>query len=807
MLANYLKIAWRTLRKDKTFSLINIGGLALGLAIALLIIQYVRFELSCERDNPQASRLVRLTMDYLNGDAVSTQDTETHPPLGPRAKRELKEVINYTRAYPISEPTITVRVGNTYRLVERVFAVDSSFFSLFNYPLLRGNRTALFTQPRQAVLTESMARTYFNTLDVVGKTLTIARSKGNVLINIVGVIPDSPVNTHLKVNMLLSYPTMLTEFGETENNWDGNNTLTYVQLAEKVRYEDFERSLVAFNDRLHAEKRLLHERIISQPIRDIHLHSHKTFEVEPNGDARSVYFLLSVALLVLFSAVVNYVNLTTAKALDRAREMGLRKVVGSTQTQIRTQVFTETILINITAGLLSLLLIAFLEPVFVRVAGLPDGFNVFGDMYFWFSTGAFLLLSIVLSGFYPAFVLSSFQPVTVLKGSFARSIKGATLRKALVVFQFTITLILLVQTFVVYQQVSFLRKQDLGVSLDRTLVVKAPVKSNATNHSQFRQTLLSQAQVKAVSFSSTVPGLGTVQLSSTTGINLTDTQEKTAYNYYLTDIDTSFIDLMGLRLLAGRNFDAFTPPNLTDTTDRQLIVNEEVLRLWSIPSPREAIGRKVTFWGRQATIRGVVSNYHYESPKASYIPIIHLYSPKFDAFASVKFSGGQADEQLATLKKAYKATFPDAPFSYFFMDSEYDKQYKADDRFQQVFGALTGFAMLISCLGLFGLATFTVAKRTKEIGIRKVIGASTTNLLVLLSKDFIRTALISISIGLPITYLLVRNWLADYAARIELNWWLFAAPSLLIMLLVVISISGKTMATALMNPVKSLRSE
>ncbi len=807
MLVNYLKIAWRTLWKDKTFSLINIGGLALGLAIALLIVQYVRFELSYERDNPQASRLVRLTMDYLNGDAVNVQDTETNPPLGPRAKRELKEVVNYTRAYPISEPTITVQIGNTYHLVERVFAVDSSFFSLFNYPLLRGSRTALFTQPRQAVLTESMARTYFHTLDVVGKTLTITRSKGNVLIAIVGVIPDSPVNTHLKVNMLLSYPTMLTEFGETENNWDGNNTLTYVQLAEKTRYEDFNRSLVAFNDRLHVEKRLLHERVIGQPIRDIHLHSHKTFEVEPNGDARSVYFLLSVALLVLFSAVVNYVNLTTAKALDRAREMGLRKVVGSTQTQIRTQVFTETILINCTAGALSLVLIALLEPVFVQVAGLPDGFSVFGDMFFWLSTGAFLLLSIVLSGFYPAFVLSSFKPVTVLKGSFARSIKGATLRKALVVFQFTITLILLVQTFVVYQQVSFLRKQDLGVSLDRTLVVKAPVKSNATHHSQFRQLLLSQARVKAVSFSSTVPGLGTVQLSSTTGINLTDTPEKTAYNYYLTDIDTSFIDLMGLRLLAGRNFDASTQPAQTDTTDRQLIINQEVLRLWDIPSPREAIGRKVTLWGRQATIRGVVSNYHYESPKASYIPIIHLYSPKFDSFASVKFSGGEADKQLATLKKAYETTFPDAPFSYFFMDSEYDKQYKADDRFQHVFSALTGFAILISCLGLFGLATFTVAKRTKEIGIRKVIGASTANLLVLLSKDFIRTALIAILIGLPITYLLVKNWLADYAARIELSWWLFAVPSLLIMLLVIVSISGKTMTTALMNPVKSLRSE
>ncbi|GAB3758327.1 FtsX-like permease family protein [Spirosoma pomorum] len=808
MFRNYLKIVWRTLQKDRTFSLINIGGLATGLAIALLIIQYVRFELSYENTNPLANRLVRLTLDYMNGSTVTVQDTETNPPLGPRAKQELKEVVNYTRAYPVGESTVTIQIGDTYHLVDKVFAVDSSFFSLFNYPLLRGSRQALFTRPRQVVLTKSLAQTYFNTLDVVGKTLKIARSNGSLLVEIAGVVPDSPANTHLKINMLLSYPTMVSDFGETEDNWDGNNTLTYVQLADNASYEGFTQSLAALNDRLHTEKKIVNEQVIAQPVSDIHLYSHKTFESEPNGEARSVYFLLSVALLVLFSAVVNYVNLTTAKALDRAREMGLRKVVGSTQGQIRTQVFAETVLVNGIAGAMSVVLVALLEPVFVEVAGLPDGFSVFGDTFFWLNVGGFILLSTALSGFYPAFVLSSFKPVTVLKGNFTHSAKGATLRKALVVFQFTITLILLVQTFAVYQQVSFLRKQNLGISLDRTLVVKAPVKSNVKkDYSQFRQTLLDQARVQSVAFSSTVPGLSLTQLSTTTGINLADTQKKTAYNFYLTEIDTSFIGLMGIQLLAGQNFDATTLPALTDTTDRQLIVNEEVLRLWEIPSPRAAIGRKVNLWNRQATIRGVVSNYHYESPKARFIPIIHLYSPTFDSYASVKFAGGGATDQLATLRKAYEANFPHSPFSYFFMDSEYDKQYKTDDRFQQVFGALTGFAILISCLGLFGLATFTVSKRTKEIGIRKTIGASTLNLMALLSTDFIKTVLIAILIGLPITYLLVRNWLTNYATRIELSWWLFAAPALLILLLVLLSIGSKTITTALMNPVKSLRSE
>lgn len=808
MLRNYLKIAFRTLIKQKSYFLINLFGLATGLAVALLIIQYVRFKLSYENTNPLANRIVRLTMDYMNGSTLTTQDTETYPPIGPKSRQEVKEVVNYTRAYPIGEPSVTVQVNDHYYTVGKVLAVDSTFFAMFNYPLLRGTLNGLFTRPRQAVLTQTAALTYFNTLDVVGKTFKIPRSEKNILVQIVGVVADSPANTHLKFDLLLSYPTMLSDFGETEDNWNGNNTLTYVQLSQKATYEGFTQSLTAFNKRLLDDKKMNNKRVVGQPIADIHLYSHKNFETEPNGEARSVYFLLGVAILVLVSALVNYVNLTTAKSLDRAREIGLRKVVGSTQRQIRTQIFVETVLINLLAGGLAVGFVIGLQTQFIRVAGLPESFTVIGDIFFWQSVGVFLLLSIVLSGAYPAFVLSSFDPVTVLKGNFSRSIRGTLLRKSLVVFQFTVTIILLVQTFVVYQQVSFLRQQNLGLNLGHTLVVKAPVGNQAQqDYGRFRQMLMSQAQVKTVSVSSTVPGLGSTQMGTTTGINLSDAVQKTAYNYYLTSIDTSYIDLMGIRLLAGKNFDVTTRPAFPDTTNRQFIVNEEALRLWGIPTPEAAVGRRVDFWGHQATIRGVVQNYHYESPKAAYIPIIHMYSPHFDSFASVKFTGGNPADQLKTIKKIYEANFPYSPFSYFFMDSEYDKQYKDDDRFEQVFGSLTGLAILISCLGLFGLATFTVSKRTKEIGIRKVIGASTTNLLVLLSKDFIRTVLLSLLIGLPITYLVVKNWLTHYAVQINLSWWLFAGPAVLMLLLVLVSIGGKTIATALMNPVKSLRSE
>lgn len=808
MLLNYKIIAVRNLRKNSTFSFINIFGLATGLAVALLIAQYVRFELSYEQENPLADRLVRLSMDYMNGRTVGAQDAETYPPIAARALREMKEVESYARAYPLRNRLSAVQIGDRYYQLANVYAVDSSFFRMFNYPLLRGTAGRIFGRPREAVLTETMARTYFNTLDVVGKTIKVPRSNGSILVEIVGVVPDSPANTHLKFDMALSYPTMLSDFGESEDNWNNNNAYTYLQLTSRTTQEAFAQSLESFNARLLKEKRFHNERVVAQKIGDIHLYSHKTFETEANGDPRSVYLLLAVAILVLLGAFVNYVNLTTARALDRAREVGVRKAVGSNQQQIRMQVLVETVLVNLFAGGLAVGMVAMLQTAFIGIAGLPETFTVLGDLFFWESAGVFLVCSVLLSGFYPAVVLASFEPVKVLKGNFSPSVKGAFLRKSLVVFQFAVTLILLVQTVVVYRQVKYLREQELGLNIDHTLVVKAPVGADMRpDYNEFRQMLLEQSQVKGVSFSETVPGMGTAGMGTTTGVNLSGAAQKTYYNYHVTGIDTSFIDQMSIRLLAGKNFDATTRPGFRDTTDRQLIVNMETLRLWEIKTPQEAIGKRVDLWGNRATIRAVVDNYHYDSPKVPHIPIIHLYSPRFDHYASVKFAPGNPAEQLAALKRVYEASFPYSPFTYFFLDSEYDKQYKTEDRFRQVFGFLTIIAVVISCLGLFGLATFTASKRTKEIGIRKVIGATTGDLVILLSTEYFKLIILAIAIGLPVTYFLASAWLDNYATRASLTPYLFVGPALTMLLMVMVSIGMKTIATALLNPVKSLRSE
>lgn len=808
MLKNYFKIAFRTFRKDKSFTAINVLGLASGLAITLMIVQYVRYEKSYENGYPNADRIVRITTDYLNGETVIAQDCETYPVLSEALKNEIPEVENSTRAYPIGEPSIDIQIGLKQYTVDKVMGVDPSFFDIFHYTLIQGSNQDLFTKPHQAVLSESIAKKYFNTIDVFGETFKIIGPNLPILMNVVGVVPDSPSNTHLKFDLLVSYKTLISDFGETEDNADGNNTLTYVELAENADYGKFTENLVLFNKQLKAQGLAVNNNFIGQKIGDIHLYSKKGFETEPNGDARSVYFLLAVAFLVIISALVNYTNLSTSKALDRAKEMGMRKVVGSTGLQIKIQVFVESLIMNVFSALLAIMLIALVENLFIETAGLPESFSIFGNLFFWACLVGFLIMAIVLSSIYPAFVLSSFKPSQVLKGSFSHSGQGVFLRKSLVVFQFGITVVLLVQTFAVYLQIDFLRNLDIGVNTEKIVVVKTPSGEHISQSIEsFKQSLLANSAVKSVATAMTVPGLSGASMSTTTGINLSDTEEKTNFNFYLTSIDTSFLDLMEIELLAGENFSSTNRISMQDTVDRQFIVNEKALHLWGISDPQMAIGKSINFWGLKSTIRGVVKNYNQESPKAAQIPILMGYSPNSEGYISVKFAGENPAEQLAMVKQQYETSFPYKPFSYFFLDQEYDRQYKADERFQKVFGVLTLFAIFIACLGLFGLATFTVAKRTKEIGVRKVIGGSTTGLLVLLSKDFIKTVLISMAIGIPVTYFIVKEWLGKFANHIELSWWLFAIPALAILILTVITIGGKTLKTALMNPVESLRSE
>ncbi len=799
MLKEHLKITIRVLQREKMFAFINILGLAVGMAITLLIVQYARFELSYETTHKNADRIVRITTDYLDNGTLVEQDCEVFPPLVPLAASQIPEVDNYTRVYMLEEVK-TIEVNQQQLSETHIYAADASFFEMFDYPLLHGNDDGLFQKPYEAVITETTAMKYFGKVDAIGKSFRIPSIDKSV--QVVGVINDCPKNTHLKFNLLLSYPTMKASFHESDDNWNGNNTYAYLLLDNSTSYEQFAAKFKTFNDNLVKEKKLETLAFVPQPIKDIHLYSDKSFEPEVHGSALEVFFLLGVAFLTIIIAMVNYINLATSKALDRAKEIGIRKVVGCSTNQIKSQFMVESFVINLMAAGGALGIILLILPVFKDIAGLPLSLSFVSDPIFWILIFGFVIASAFISGIFPAFILSSFKPVSVLKGKLGHSTLGIRLRKGLVVFQFAITILLLVQTLTVREQLRFMQNKELGVNVEKLVVVKSPPTDTLKrNFDVFKNQMMAKPWVKAVSVSSSVPGMPSHQMSTTTGINLVNAKEKHSYNFYIFDIDAEFIPTMEMTLLAGENFLA------NSSNKEKVIVNEEAIRLWGIANSEEAIGKKLSFWGSTTTIIGVVKNFHHATPKSPHVPLLLRYSDGFAEFASIKIEPTNVQEQIAEIKDTYDQTFAGAPFGYFFMDSEYERQYQDDQRFKQVFGSLTVFAIFIASLGLFGLASFTIIKRSKEIGIRKVLGAGVTQIIFMLSKEFVVLVLVATVVAIPFSYYIVDNWLNNFAFRIELNWLIFLLPAMVVLLVAILSVSLKTLNIATSNPIDALRDE
>lgn len=796
MFKTNLKIALRIFKKNKTYTSINVLGLASALAIAMLIIQYVRFELSYEDYNPNAGELVRVTMDYLDGDVVFEQDCETYPPLGPLIKAEFSEVKEFARAYHIDQ--LTLKAGNNYFQESKMYGADASFFTLFNHPFIKGNQEAAFKAPNEMVLTHSQALKFFGTDDIIGETI-IATTDSTVF-EVVGVINDPPQNTHLKFSMLLSYPSLKAFYGEEEDNWGGNNTFTYLQLHNANQYPDFLANLEQLNQRLKEEDFLPNEKVLAQPMKDIHLYSHKSFEAETNGNASTVYFMLGVAILIILIALFNYINLSTSKSLDRANEVGIRKVNGSTRPQLVAQLYTESILMFLFSGVLAFMFILLSIDYFMSLAQLSKSWFFLGDLSFWLLFVGILAISILVSGSIPAFVISSFKPAEVLKGKFTHSASGNRLRQALVVLQFGITVFLLVQTLTASRQLDFMRNKDLGLDGENVIVLSAPDNWTYDKYKAFKGELLNNPLFKNAALSDAAPGMSAHQMSTSTGINPVDAVEDHNNNMYIYFVDHQFLNVMDFQLLAGENF-------IDGNNENSLIVNEEALRVWNIPDAQTAVGKKLGMWGDHKTIIGVIKDFHQFSPKDPLVPMIFVHEEGEGSLINVKATGNDPTQQVAALESIFKSYFPNNPFNFFYLDQEFDKQYQQDVRFQQVFSLLSLLAIFIACLGLFGLASFTISKRSKEIGVRKVLGASVPQIIVLVSRQFMWLVGVSILVALPITYLIVNQWLEGFSYRVGLSFWTFLLPAALIMIVAFTSILGKTYRVSIANPVDSLRDE
>lgn len=793
-----VKTSFRLIRREKLYSAINIIGLSSAFSIAILIFWYVRFEQSYEAYNPNADRIVRITMDYLDGETISDQDCETYHPLGQMMLDEFPQVEAYSHAFEIDELLIrSEQKGKTLRIVGGAFFVEPEFFEMFNYPLLAGNPETIFREPNEMVLTESYAKRYFGTTEILGKTVDLLAFKAKI----VGIIPDSPPNTHLKVNLLVSYGTAKNVYLEGRDNpWQMNDTYTYLQLKDASMIDAFQKALIPYSLRLMEAENFEDEKVVAQAIKDIHLYSDKAFEVEKNGDATTVHFLLGVAFLVILIALVNYINLSTSKSLDRAKEVGIRKVIGSTIGQLRMRFFTESLLINFLSIIATVILVSLFVDPFKLLAGLPTELNIFLEQDFWRILAVLFIVSVLLSGSFPALIITRFKPVTTLRGKYSHSQSGSLLRKALVIFQFAIALFLLVQTITANEQLQYLRDLDKGANFEEVMVIRTPLGEEMTKFETFQDKIEQFPFVSVSSLSNCVPGLPTSLMGSTTGLNILGKEERN-FNFYVVYIDTSYLQTLEMELLAGRNY-------IYSDTFNTVMVNEEAIRLWGFADPEDVIDKKIEMWGAPRRVIGVIRNFHQTNIKDNYIPMIFPPNQgKWGDYMSIKLSTENLPEQIAAIEGQFQELFPNSPFDFFFMDREFGKEYEADERFRKVFGSLSIFSLIITCLGLFGLASFTVAKRTKEIGIRKVLGASVTQIISLISNEFILLILVGIGIAMPLTVYLIQNWLGRYAFRIEMSPLLFIAPALVIVMVALITVWARTFKVSVSNPVDSLRDE
>jgi putative ABC transport system permease protein len=655
------------------------------------------------------------------------------------------------------------------------------------------------------VITETNAKKLFGKANPIGKLLSFGY---NDPVKITGVIKDFPVNTHFKTDVLLSYATLLKFVGpknDIDNAWRNDGCLTYLLLRPGTDPKVLEAKFVPYVNKEYSAFKGEGDgaKYYLQPLESIHLYSHLMIEAEPNGDGPSVYLLAGIAIFVIIIAWINYINLATARGIGRAKEVGVRKTLGSLKGQLISQFMLEAMLLNGLAIVTAIILIIVFIPIFSSISGQYLSLTLLVKPAFWLGVIGLFLLGSFFSGFYPAMVLSSFKPVEVLKGKLSASPKGIILRKAMVVFQFAASIFLLIGSLTVYRQISFMEKQSLGININQTLVIKPPlsrVDSFYRSMSAFKNESLRNPTVKSVTVSTSIPG-EPVQWNAG-GIKLVGTPESQGKQYRIIGGDYDYLKAFGAKIITGRTFskDFSTDPHA-------VVFNIKATEQMGFSKPEQAIGKKIDFWGEVYTIIGVVDNYHQQSLHDAYDALIFRCIPDVRGNVSVKISTANLPQTITALKANWKEFFPGDQFDYFFLDQHFNEQYHADRQFGQVFAAFTGIGIFVACLGLFGLVSYTIVQRTKEIGIRKVLGSSVNGILKLLYKDFARLVVIAFAVSIPFGWYFTHKWLQGYAFRIDIGWTLFVIPFFIVLLVAFATVSYLSFKAALMNPVKSLKTE
>lgn len=791
MFRNYLRIAFRNLWRHKGFSLLNIIGLTVGMVAFFLIFLYVRFELSYDKMYSKADRIYRIVCDI----KTPTETINANQPswaVPPHLAAELPEVESAIRV-GMGDNWLVYRGDQQFAQEDVAFA-DSLFFRLFDWPLLKGDAGTALKEPNSVVLTEKTAKIFFGNTDPMGQSLLLTR--GKIHAKVTGVLKDIPDNSSIKASMIVSVRTI----GDRglDNQWGNYGPQAFVLLKPGANAASLEKKFPAFLEKLNGREMKQSKMIPSlylEKLRDIYLRS--TRDGSKTGNITNVYIFSIIGVFILLIACINFINLTTARSTERAKEVGIRKVVGAVKGQLALQFTGESVILCLIAYLFAVLFTALLIHPFNQVAGKIVSPGVFTE-----SSDLLILLGIAIligiaAGVYPALVLSSFQPVSVLKGRFASGTRGILLRKTLVIVQFTIATGLIIGTLVVYNQLNFMRSQDLGFSKDQKMVLDTRGDSARL---ALKQVVSGLPGVVSTSMAGAVPGGGNAgaysQIENVRG-------EMQVANLDLYFVDFDYIQQLKMKMVAGR---AFSRSFMTDTTN-SMVVNEAAVKLFGYKSPQDAIGHKFDQWGRKGTIIGVVKDFHFRSLQEVIKPLSMRIEPGACDLLYIEVNTRNLPATIAGIEKSWKGMLPDKPFSYFFLDEFFDKQYRAEDRFGKLFLYFAVLAIVISCLGLMGLASYSTIQRTKEIGVRKIVGASVGNIVFLLSKDFLILVGLSFLIAAPIAWYFLRGWLDGFAYRIPMYWWIFAAAAFTALAVALLTISFQAIKAAVANPVKSLRTE
>lgn len=800
MLQNNLKVTLRNLRKNLLTTSLNTTGLATGIAVCLFVLVWVQRELSYDNFHPDADRIFRVVNTF-KSESESFSQAPSGPALGAHLPEELPEVEAGCR---YSDGSDKLTVGDKRFFEDDIQIADSNFFQFFNFRLLKGNPATALSGVNNIVLTESLAKKYFGNADPMGQTMTYGERRQLL---VTGVAADPPVNSQIQFSAIIPM-RFLHDWAAT--NWDGFKVdeqwvggwmYTFLRLRNPVEWKDTERHVNAVVEK-HSKKDWAENKMrytyTLQPMRSVHLYSNLRYDVPTNGSMARVWIFGAVGLVVLLLACINYMNLATAGALKRAKETGVRKAVGASRGELIRQFLTDSITLATFATILGVVLFQLFLPAFSKLTEQPYSFdftlqNVLLLAGFALGLGA-------LSGIYPAFVLSSFKPAATLKGVFQSTPQGGWMRKSLVVFQFASTVALLAGILVIRQQMAFIQSKSLGYRGDAVIEVNYRGASKVDRgYGALRNELLKNPAIKNVSMH-TRNVVGGVGNGWTTTEDLNGNEISTsAYGY---EADPDYFDTYGMQLAAGR---FFSKDNPTDTM-KAVLVNEAAVRTFGWQKPENAIGKRFGKGAEEKRVIGVVKDFHFESLHKP-VEALVIHFARGGVRVSLRVDQANAKEAIHHLEASWKQQFPDIPLDYAFVDDEVAKQYNNEQTSESLFLLLSGLSMFIACLGLFGLISFAAEQRTKEIGVRKVLGASVASIVGLLSKEFLSLVIVSLVIASPIAWYFMNRWLQDFAYRIDMHWSVFVLAGLIAVAVAFLTVSFKSIRAALANPVASLRSE